>query len=152
MQTKVGISKMPLISIVDDDAAVRASMQRLISSAGFRAAVFASAEDFLRADLLQDTACLIVDVRMPRISGLELQQQLNRGNCFIPLIFITAHGDDETRTQALRAGAVGFLDKPFSGETLLSAIQAALQSSREGGSGTHCCDRWSRYEPRKDGG
>jgi FixJ family two-component response regulator len=134
------MSKMPLISIVDDDAAVRASLQRLISSAGFRAAVFASAEDFLHADLLQNTACLIVDVRMPRISGLELQQQLTAANCLIPLIFITAHGDDETRSQALRAGAVGFLVKPFSGETSFSAIQVALRSSQGGGAGTYRCD------------
>jgi FixJ family two-component response regulator len=125
--------EIPLISIVDDDATVRVSMQRLISSAGFRAEAFASAEDFLRAGHLQDTACLVVDMRMPRMSGLELQQQLTTANCLLPLIFITAHGDDETRTQALRAGAVDFLPKPFSGEALLRAIQAGLQSSQRGG-------------------
>ena len=144
------MSEIPLISIVDDDTAVRDSMQRLVSSGGFRAAVFASAEDFLHADQLRDTACLIVDVRMPRISGLELQQLLTRANCLIPLIFITAHGDDETRLQALRAGAVDFLDKPFSDEVLLGAVQVALQSSREGASEFRSCDRWSRCEPRHD--
>jgi FixJ family two-component response regulator len=127
------MSEIPLISIVDDDDAVRASMQRLISAAGFGAEVFASAEDFWHAGQWQDTACLIVDVRMPRMSGLELQQQLTTANCPIPLIFITAHGDEETCAQALRAGAVGFLDKPFSEEALLGAVQAALQCSRGGG-------------------
>jgi FixJ family two-component response regulator len=130
------MSMIPLIAIVDDDDAVRASMQRLISSAGFRAEVFASAEDFLHAGQRQATACLIVDVRMPRMSGLELQQQLTSANCPIPLIFITAHGDDETRTQALRAGAVAFLDKPLGEEVLLRAVQAALQCSRGGGKGS----------------
>jgi FixJ family two-component response regulator len=126
------MSENPLISIVDDDAAVRASIQRLISAAGFRAEGFASAEDFLHADQLQDTACLIVDVQMPRISGLELQQQLTTATCLILLIFITAYGDDETRAQALRAGAVDFLDKPFGDEVLLRAVQAALQSLAKG--------------------
>jgi FixJ family two-component response regulator len=135
-QKKVSMSEIPLIAIVDDDAAVRASMQRLISSAGFRAEVFASAEDFWHAAQRQDTACLIVDVRMPRMSGLEFQQQLTSASCPIPLIFITAHGDDETRAQALRAGAVAFLDKPFSEEVLLRAVQAALQRSRGGGKGS----------------
>jgi FixJ family two-component response regulator len=132
MPKKVCMSEIPLISIVDDDDAVRVSMQRLISSAGFRAEVFASAEDFLHADQLQDTACLIVDVWMPRMSGLKLQQQLATAHCPIPIIFITAHGDAETRAQALRAGAVAFLDKPFSDEVLLGGIQSALQSSRGG--------------------
>ena len=95
--------------------------------------MFASAQDFLQSGRLQDTACLIVDVRMPRMSGLELQQQLATADCPIPIIFITAHGDDETRAWALRAGAVAFLDKPFSDEALLGAIRSALRSSREGG-------------------
>jgi len=123
------MSDIPFIAIVDDDDAVRASTQRLISSAGFRAEAFASAEDFLLSGQRQDTACLIVDVRMPRMSGLELQQLLKTLNCAIPLILITAHGDEEVRTQAMRAGAVGFLDKPFSDELLLGAVQAALQGA-----------------------
>jgi FixJ family two-component response regulator len=114
MPRKADMSEIPLIAIVDDDAAVRTSTKRLISSAGFRAEVFASAEDFLHAG----------------------QQQLNSANCPIPLIFITAHGDDETRTQALRAGAVAFLDKPLGEEVLLRAVQAALQRSRGGGKGS----------------
>jgi CheY-like chemotaxis protein len=98
-----------------------------------RAEVCASAEDFLQSGHLPDTECLIVDVRMPRMSGLDLQRQLAKAHYPIPLIFITAHEDGETRTQALSAGAVAFLYKPFSDEVLLGAIHAALQSSWGGG-------------------
>jgi FixJ family two-component response regulator len=129
------MSDIPFIAIVDDDDAVRTSTRRLISSAGFRAGGFASAEDFLQSSQLQDTACLIVDLRMPRMSGLELQQLLTTGDCPIPLIFITAHGDEETRAQAMRAGAVDFLDKPFADEVLLKAVKAALQCAGEPGEG-----------------
>jgi FixJ family two-component response regulator len=121
------MSEIPLIAVVDDDEAIREAIQSLIRSVGLRAAVFASAEDFLHAGQRQATACLIVDVRMPRMSGIELQRQLATANYPMPIIFITAHGDAETR--ALRAGAVAFLDKPFSDEVLLRAVQAALPSS-----------------------
>jgi FixJ family two-component response regulator len=124
------MSESPLIAVVDDDASIRKALQSLLRSVGLRVEVWASAEDFLQSDHLPDTACLIVDVRMPRMSGLELQQQLARAHCPPPLIFITAHGDKETRARALGAGAVAFLSKPFSDEVLLSAVQAALQSSR----------------------
>jgi FixJ family two-component response regulator len=123
------MSENPLIAVVDDDASIRGALQRLLRSVGFRAAAFVSAEDFLQAGQLQDTACVIVDVRMPQMSGLELQRHLAMTNRPIPLIFITAHSDDEARTRALRAGAVDFLYKPFSEEGLLRAIQSALQSS-----------------------
>jgi FixJ family two-component response regulator len=128
----------PLIAVVDDDESMRGALQRLLRLEGFRTVAFASAEDFLHAGSLQDTACLIVDVRMPQMSGLELQRQLTTTNCPIPLIFITAHGDAATRAQALRAGAVDFLDKPFRDEALLGAIRSALRSSREGGAGAQC--------------
>jgi FixJ family two-component response regulator len=124
------MSEVPLTAVVDDDEAIREAVQSLIRAVGFRAEAFPSAEDFWHAGHLQDTACLIVDVRMPRISGLEFQRQLTAANCPIPLIFITAHGDAEMRARALRAGAVAFLDKPFSDEVLLRAVHAALQSSR----------------------
>jgi FixJ family two-component response regulator len=124
------MSEIPLIAVVDDDAAVREAVQSLLRSVGLRAEVFTSAQDFLQSGRLQDTACLIVDVRMPRMSGLELQQQLTTAHCPIPIIFITAHGDEETRARALRAGAVEFLAKPFSDEVLLGAVRAALQSFR----------------------
>jgi FixJ family two-component response regulator len=123
------MSESALIAVVDDDEAIREATESLIRSVGFRAVVFPSAEDFLRSSHLQDTACLIVDVRMPGMSGLELQRQLAAANYSMPIIFITAHGDEEARARALRAGAVAFLDKPFSDEVLLRAVQAALPSS-----------------------
>lgn len=124
------MSEILLIAVVDDDVAVREAVQSLLRSAGLGAVGFASAQDFLQSGHLQDAACLIVDVRMPRMGGLELQQQLTTAQCPLPIIFITAHGDAETRARALRAGAVDFLDKPFSDEALLRAVQAALQSLR----------------------
>jgi FixJ family two-component response regulator len=132
------MSENPLIAVVDDDASMRGALRRLLRSMGLRAAAFASAEEFLQASQLQDTACVIVDVRMPGMSGLELQQHLATIQCPVPLIFITAHGDEEARARALRAGAVDFLDKPFSEEVLLRAIQSALQASRDSGVGTLC--------------
>jgi FixJ family two-component response regulator len=126
------MSERSLIAVVDDDEAIREATESLIRSVGFKAAVYASAEEFLRSGHLQVTACLIVDVRMPGMSGLDLQRQLATANYSIPIIFITAHGDADTRTRALRAGAVAFLDKPFSDEVLLGAVQAALQSSQGG--------------------
>jgi FixJ family two-component response regulator len=132
------MSMHPLIAVVDDDESVRGALQRLLRLEGFRTAAFVSAEDFLQVGQLQDTACLIVDVRLPRMSGLDLQRQLAMTNCPIPLIFITAHGDEATRAQALQAGAVDFLYKPFLHELLLRAIRSALRSSREGGEGTQC--------------
>ncbi len=124
------MSESPLIAVVDDDEAIREAVQSLLRSVGLRAEAFASAQDFLQSGRLQDTACLIVDVRMPRMSGLELQQQLTTAHCPIPIIFVTAHGDEETRARAMRGGAVDLLDKPFSDEALLRAVQAALQSLR----------------------
>jgi FixJ family two-component response regulator len=123
------MSESCLIAVVDDDEAIREATESLIRSVGFRVVVYASAEDFLRSSHLPVTACLIVDVRMPGMSGLELQRQLTTANYSIPIIFITAHGDADTRARALRAGAVAFLDKPFSDEVLLGAVQGALQSS-----------------------
>jgi FixJ family two-component response regulator len=127
------MSESPLIVVVDDDAAIREAVQSLLRSVGLRAEGFASAQDFLQSGRLQDTACLIVDVRMPRMSGLELQQQLTTAQCPIPVVFITAHGDAETRSRALRAGAVAFLGKPFSDEALLRAVRTALPSFRGDG-------------------
>jgi FixJ family two-component response regulator len=127
------MSAIPLIAVVDDDAAIREAVQSLLRSVGLGAEGFASAQDFLQSAHLPETACLIVDVRMPRMSGLELQQQLTTAYCLIPIIFITAHGDAATRARALSAGAVDFLDKPFSEEGLLRAVQAALPSFRGDG-------------------
>jgi FixJ family two-component response regulator len=126
------MSEIPLIAVVDDDEAIRDAVQSLIRSVGLRAAVFASAEDFWHAGPLQATACLIVDVRMPRMSGLELQRQLVTAHWPIPIIFITAHSDEATRARVLRAGAVALLDKPFSDEVLLRAVHTAMHSSLGG--------------------
>jgi len=122
------MANLPLISVVDDDDSVRESLRGLIRSVGFAVKVFASAEEFLNSDHLRNTDCLILDVRMPGMNGLELQRQLAATDRKIPVIFITAHGDDEVRSRALNGGAVDYLLKPFSEEVLLNAIDAALKS------------------------
>jgi FixJ family two-component response regulator len=126
------MSAAPLISIVDDDDSLRNSLNNLIRSVGFRAQGFSSAEAFLNSNQLHDTACLLLDVRMPGMSGLELQRQLVATNSQIPIIFITSHGDDDARARALEAGAVDFLYKPFREETLVNAIHTALKSKADG--------------------
>jgi FixJ family two-component response regulator len=123
-------SSRKLISIVDDDQSIREAMESLIRSVGFRTEVFASAEDFLKWKERESTACLILDVRLPGISGLELQRLLTSVRSRIPVIFITAHGDAQTRERAIAAGAVEFLQKPFSEEALLEAVRAALPKSQ----------------------
>ena len=115
-----------LISVVDDDESVRRSTRLLVESFGYRAAVFESAEGFLRFGQLRDTSCLVLDVQMPGMDGLELQTQLAAEGCGIPVIFITAHDDQESRRRALRAGAVAFLGKPFTDQQLLQAISFSL--------------------------
>jgi FixJ family two-component response regulator len=115
-----------LVAIVDDDDSVRGTLQELLRSAGFPSRAFESAEEFLGSGHQQDTACLITDIRMPGMSGLELQAKLNAERCKIPTIFITAHGDEEMRLRALRAGAVEFLPKPFDDEILIESVRAAL--------------------------
>ena len=118
-----------LISIVDDDESIRRTTTFLIESFGFRAASFESAEDFLKSFRLHETSCLIVDVQMPGMSGLQLQSHLAAAGYRIPIIFITAYPDARSRTQALAAGAVDFLNKPFGEEALLSGIRSALKLS-----------------------
>ena len=120
---------VPLISIVDDDDALRNSLDDLIRSIGFRTQGFPSAEAFLNSNQARDTACLILDVRMPGMNGLDLQRQIVAANWRIPIIFITSHADDDARVRALDAGAVAFLYKPFREEELLNAIDAALKHS-----------------------
>jgi FixJ family two-component response regulator len=115
-----------LVAIIDDDDSVRVTLQELLRSAGFSSRAFESAEAFLVSGHQQKTACLITDIRMPGMSGLELQARLNAERCRIPTIFITAHGDEEMRFQALREGAVEFLPKPFDDEVLIDSIRAAL--------------------------
>jgi FixJ family two-component response regulator len=121
--------RIPLISVIDDDDALRSSLENLIRSVGWRAQCFSSAEAFLRSNQVHETGCLILDVRMHGMSGLELQHQLVVANSDTPIIFVTAHEDDDWRRQALEAGAVAFLHKPFYQEELLDAIDAALKRS-----------------------
>ena len=117
-----------LISIVDDDESVRRTTKLLVESFGYRAAVFESAESFLKSDQLFDTSCLVVDIQMPGMDGLQLQSHLADEGYSIPIIFITAYGD-KSRRRALQAGAVAFLDKPFSDEQLLENIRSAFMLS-----------------------
>ena len=115
------------VAIVDDDDLMRAALQGLLKEAGITARAFASAEEFLNAEDRPQAACLIADVRMPGMSGLDLQARLTAERVRIPIIFITAHGDAAMRMQALRAGAVEFLAKPFDDEILLETVRAALE-------------------------
>ena len=117
-----------MVAVVDDDESYRLAVQRLLKSAGLPVRSFASAEDFLKSGQQQETGCLIADIRMPGMSGLDLQGKLNAEHCPIPIIFITAHGDEEMRLQAMRGGAVKFLAKPFDGAMLLESVRVALQS------------------------
>ena len=119
-------NKAKLVVIVDDDDSMRSAVQDLLEAVGFPARGFASAEEFLKSGQQHQTACLIADIRMPGMSGLELQARLNAEHCRIPTIFITAHGDTKMRMQVLRAGAVEFLAKPFDDEALLGSVRAVL--------------------------
>jgi len=120
-----------LISVVDDDESVRRTTALLIESFGFRAAAFESAETFLNSGHLHDTSCLIVDVQMPGMDGLQLQSHLAAAGCGIPIIFITAYESKDSRQRAMQAGAAAFLGKPFSDEQLLQIIRSALRFSQQ---------------------
>jgi FixJ family two-component response regulator len=115
-----------LIAIIDDDEAMQDSLRDLMEAAGLLARCFASAEEFLASDLRAQAACLIVDIRMPKMSGLQLQARLKEQDSNIPIIFITAHGDARMRITAMREGAVEFLAKPFDHHLLLKRVRAAL--------------------------
>ena len=129
----VTIPKTSRVSIGDDDESVREAINSLLRSVGLHAEVFASAEEFLSSGYQHDAECLILDVRMPGMNGLQLQEQLTCAECDIPIIFITAHASDtQARTRALQAGAVDFLIKPFSEEALLNDIYTALRLRQAG--------------------
>jgi FixJ family two-component response regulator len=117
-----------VVAIVDDDESIRTALLALLRAAGLSAKAFASAEEFLASGQQHAFACLIADIRMPGMSGLELQAELNSQNCRIPTIFITAHGDTSLQMQALRAGASEFLPKPFRDDVLLEHVRAALET------------------------
>ena len=120
-----------LISVVDDDASVRKTTKLLIESFGYRVVVFESAETFLKSGQLNDTSCLVVDVQMQGINGLQLQSHLASEGCSIPIIFISAYGNKESRRQAMQGGAIAFLDKPFGDEQLLKNIRSALKQEKD---------------------
>jgi FixJ family two-component response regulator len=120
------LSKSPIISIVEDDAAVRVATENLVKSLGFDVYTFASAQEFLQSHREAETACLISDVQMPNMSGVELQADLANRGFRIPTIFMTAFPDESVRRRAMAAGAVGFLRKPFNGKALIQFIQDAI--------------------------
>ncbi|HEY2466503.1 MAG TPA: response regulator [Terracidiphilus sp.] len=123
------ISESPIVFVVDDDYRVREALSSLISSAGFRVAVFSSAADFLQSEKPDAPGCLILDLQLPGTSGLELQQQLADGDA-PPIIFISGHGDVSSSVRAMKRGATEFLSKPFGDEELLQAIDAAISLDR----------------------
>ena len=120
-------SSSRLVAIVDDDRSVQSAVKDLMESAGLSARCFGSAEEFLEWNQRNQTACLVLDIRMPGMSGLELQTRLNAEGSSIPIIFITAHGEPKMKMQAMTAGAVGFLSKPFDHEVLLEKVRPALK-------------------------
>ena len=126
--------RKPLISIVDDDDSIRRGLGRLLRSAGFNVEEFASGEDFLISGDLRGSSCLILDLRMPGMSGLELQSRLNADHCRVPVIFLTAHSDALTREQAIGAGAFAFFHKPFDEATLIRDVNLAIDQHRSQGS------------------
>jgi FixJ family two-component response regulator len=121
----------PLISIIDDDEAIREATKGLVRSLGYQAATFASAEEFLQSDSVGNTSCLITDVQMPGLSGIDLQRGLIARGVQMPTIFITAFPEERTRQRALTAGAFGYLGKPFSEQSLVSCLDKALGRSGE---------------------
>jgi FixJ family two-component response regulator len=124
--TKSQLAAPDKIAIIDDDKAMQNCLRDLMEAAGVVALCFASAEEFLASDLRAQVACLIVDIQMPNMSGLQLQTRLKEVGCDIPIIFITAHGDARMRIRAMREGAVEFLAKPFDHHLLLRLVRAAL--------------------------
>jgi FixJ family two-component response regulator len=121
------LPRVPVISIIDDDASVRVAANRLVRSLGYVAHTFASAKDFLQSPNVDDTWCVIADVQMPGMSGVELQSLLNAQGRYLPIIFITAFPEESIRTRALEGGAIGFLSKPFDGQVLIEYIDCALK-------------------------
>jgi len=117
-----------MVAVIEDDESYRGAIQRLLKSEGFSVQSFASAEDFLSSGRQHETGCLITDIRMPGMSGLDLQAKLNADRCPIPTIFITAHGEEDMRMQAMRGGAVKFMVKPFDGAILLESVRAAFEA------------------------
>jgi FixJ family two-component response regulator len=121
----------PIISIIDDDESMRCALKSLVTSLGFKACTFASAEQYLDSPRLDDTSCLITDLQMPGLNGIELQQSVLAQGRQIPIIFVTAFPEERLRARALAAGALGFLGKPFESETLIKLIEKAIETGRK---------------------
>ena len=128
--TPTAAKVLPVVFVIDDDASVHAALSSLARSVGLRVEVFASASEFLATKRTGGPSCLILDVRLPGMSGLHFQAELAKANAFIPIIFITGHGDIPMSVKAMKAGAVGFLTKPFRDQDLLDAIKVALERAR----------------------
>jgi FixJ family two-component response regulator len=120
------LSTLSVISVIDDDASVRTAANNLLSSHGYLIQTFASADDFLQSDRLDDSSCVIADVQMPGMSGLDLLIHVRGQGYTVPFIFITAFPEESVRTRAFKAGAIGFLAKPFAGPVLIDCIETAL--------------------------
>lgn len=118
--------QVPVVAIIDDDHSMRAATNCLLRSLGYRTHTFASAVEFLKSDHVDETSCVIADVQMPQVSGIELQSRLRARGRDLPIIFITAYPDDKIRARALEAGAVCFLDKPFDGDMLIRCLDMAM--------------------------
>jgi FixJ family two-component response regulator len=131
-QGKIVVSKPPLIAIIDDDESVRVTTDSLVRSLGYVVRTFASAEEFLRSECVDDFVCVVTDVQMPGMSGVQLQDHLRAQGSRVPFIFFTAFPDEKTRAQALAAGAICYLTKPFDGAGLIRCFDAALKT-HEGG-------------------
>jgi FixJ family two-component response regulator len=132
---KTNLSKLPLVAIIDDDESVRATTDSLVRSLGYIVYTFATAEEFLRSDCIDDFACVLADVQMPGMSGVQLQDHLRAQGSRVPFIFFTAFPDEKTRAQALAAGAICYLTKPFDGDSLIQCFEAALKT-HDGGAGS----------------
>jgi FixJ family two-component response regulator len=122
---------LAMISIVDDDGSVRTAIKALLRSAGYEAETFASAELFIESGAQRETECLVLDVRMPGIDGLELQRRMNEAKSHVPIIFVTAHDDRTHRKTAMAAGAASFFHKPFDANAFVAAVRAAMVRVRE---------------------
>jgi FixJ family two-component response regulator len=121
----------PLISIIDDDESMRCAVKSLVTSLGLNACAFASAEEFLRSSQVEHTSCLISDLQMPGLNGVELQERLLAQDRHIPVIFMTAFPEERIRSRAIEAGALGFLSKPFDSQMLINLIEKAIEISRK---------------------
>ena len=125
------LQNSPLISIIDDDESMRCAVKSLVTSLGLNARTFASAEDFLRSPHVEHTSCLISDLQMPGLSGVELQKMLLAQGRHIPIIFMTAFPEERMRSRAIEAGALGFLSKPFESQMLINLIEKAIEIGRK---------------------